>query len=313
MTTHEILTRAMPTDPYVKEVAPHAYAYVQPDGTWWINNTGFIVGRDGVTLIDTCSTERRTRDMLAAVRSVTDAPLRHVVNTHHHGDHTHGNYLTAPAAIIGHRACRDLMLATGIDHYVTAFEQPDWGRLEFVAPSVTFESRLDIWADDLRIELHSIGGPAHTTNDVVAWLPEEKVLYTGDLVFHGGTPFVLMGSVSGSCASIDRMRAFEAEVIVPGHGPVCGPEVLDVIERYLRFVQELAGDAHRSGTPPFEAACAADLGEFAVLTDSERLVGNLHRAMAELNGVPEGGRIDLGRAIADMVRYNNGELLRCCA
>ena len=185
--------------------------------------------------------------------------------------------------------------------------------LEFVAPSVTFESRLDIWADDLRIELHSIGGPAHTTNDVVAWLPEEKVLYTGDLVFHGGTPFVLMGSVSGSFASIDRMRAFEAEVIVPGHGPVCGPEVLDVIERYLRFVQELAGDAHRSGTPPFEAACAADLGEFAVLTDSERLVGNLHRAMAELDGVPEGGQIDLGRAIADMVRCNNGELLRCCA
>ena len=115
-----------------------------------------------------------------------------------------------------------------------------------------------------------IGGPAHTTNDVVAWLPEEKVLYTGDLVFHGGTPFVLMGSVSGSFAAIDRMRAFEDEVIVPGHGPVCG-------------------------TLPFEAACAADLGEFAVLTDSERLVGNL------------------GRAIADMVRCNNGELLRCCA
>ena len=100
----------------------------------------------------------------------------------------------------------------------------------------------------------------------MAWLPEEKALYTGDLVFHGGTPFVLMGSVSGSFAAIDRMRAFEAQVIAPGQGTVCGPEVLD-----------------------------------------------LHRAMAELDGVPEGGRIHIGRAIADMVRCNNGELLRCRA
>ena len=313
MTTFDVPTTAMANDPYVTEVAPNAYAYIQPDGTWWINNTGFIVGRDGVTLIDTCSTERRTREMLATVRSVTDAPLRHVVNTHHHGDHTHGNYLTAPAAIIGHRACRDVMLATGIDHYATAFEQPDWGHLEFAAPSITFESRLDLWAGDLCIELHSIGGPAHTTNDVVAWLPEEKVLYTGDLVFNGGTPFVLMGSVSGSLTSIDRLRGFGADVIVPGHGPVCGPEVLDVIERYLRFVQELAREAHRSATPPFDAARAADLGEFATLTDSERLVGNLHRAMAELDGLPDGGPIHLGRAIADMVRFNDGRLLHCCA
>jgi cyclase len=301
--------------PYLVEVAPQCYAYIQPDGTWWINNTGCVVGDDGMTLIDTCSTEQRTIDMLGAVRSLSDAPLRHVVNTHHHGDHTHGNFLTAPAAIIGHTECRTIMMATGIDHYAMAFEQPVWGALEFVAPSVTFSGRLDVWAGDLRIELHDMDGAAHTTNDVVAWVPDRGVLYTGDLVFHQGTPFVLMGSVTGSLRSLDVLRAFGATTVVPGHGPVCGPEVFDEIEAYLRFVLDLATTARRDGLPPLVAAESvwSDLGPFAGLTDPERLVGNLHRAMAELDGLAEGGRIDIRAAIGDMLRLNGGGVLRCCA
>ncbi len=301
--------------PYLAEVAPQCYAYIQPDGTWWINNTGCIVGDDGITLIDTCSTEQRTIDMLRSVRSLSDGPLRHVVNTHHHGDHTHGNYLTAPAAIIGHSICRTMMVATGIEHYTTAFEQPEWGPLQFVTPSITFSGRLDVWADDLRIELHDMGGAAHTTNDVVAWVPDRGVLYTGDLVFHQGTPFVLMGSVTGSLRSLDRLRSYGATTVIPGHGPVCGPEVFDDIEAYLRFVLDLASKARRGGTSAFDMAASvwSDLGPFAALTDPERLVGNLHRAMAELDGLEEGGRLDIRAAIADMVRLNGGALLRCCA
>ena len=75
---------------HLNEVSPGVFAYVQPDGTWWINNAGFIVGSEGVILIDTCATEQRTRQLLATIRSVTDAPVHVVVNTHHHGDHTHG-------------------------------------------------------------------------------------------------------------------------------------------------------------------------------------------------------------------------------
>ena len=306
----------MPTpSPYLVEVAPQCYAYVQPDGTWWINNTGCVISDDGITLIDTCSTEQRTVDMLAAVRGLSEAPLRHVVNTHHHGDHTHGNYLTSPAAIIGHSSCRSMMVATGIEHYTMAFEQPAWGPLQFVAPSITFTGRLDVWAGDLRIELHDMDGAAHTTNDVVAWVPERGVLYTGDLVFHQGTPFVLMGSVTGSLRSLDRLRSFGAITVVPGHGPVCGPEVFDEIEAYLRFVLGLAASARRNSASAFDAATSVwgDLGPFAKLTDPERLVGNLHRAMAELDGLEEGGRMNIGAAIADMVRLNGGALLRCCA
>ena len=75
------------------EVSDGVYAYIQPDGTWYINNTGFLAGRHGVVSIDTCSTEARTRAYLDAVAEVTSAPVRTLVNTHHHGDHTFGNCL----------------------------------------------------------------------------------------------------------------------------------------------------------------------------------------------------------------------------
>ena len=299
--------------PYVVEVRPNVFAYVQPDGTWWINNAGFIVGANGVILIDTCATEKRTRDLLEAVRSMTDAPIRTVVNTHHHGDHTHGNYLTAPAAIVAQSKCRDLVQRMGVHVYDDVFTQPDWGSLVTSAPTITFESRLDLWADDTLVELHAIGHRAHTTNDVVAWVPEHKVLYTGDLVFNQGTPFVVMGSVPGSIASIKRLRAFGAEVIVPGHGPVCTTADLDIIERYLVMVQHVAEIAHAGDATPLEAALRVDLGEFAHMTDPERLVGNLHRAMAELNGPEASEAMSINAAISDMLIYNGGGLLRCCA
>lgn len=299
--------------PYLVEVRPNVFAYVQPDGTWWINNAGFIVGSSGVILIDTCATEKRTRQLLDAVRSVTDAPIRTVVNTHHHGDHTHGNYLTAPAAIVAQRKCRDLVKHMGVHVYDDVFTQPEWGSLVASAPTITFESRLDLWADDTLVELHAIGHRAHTTNDVVAWLPEHRVLYTGDLVFNQGTPFVVMGSVPGSIASIDRLRAFGADVIVPGHGPVCTTADLDIIERYLVMVQRTAEAAHACGATPLEAARGVDLGEFVHLTDPERLVGNLHRAMAELDGPEASEAMSIDAAIADMLVYNGGGLLRCCA
>lgn len=301
--------------PRVEEVADNVFAYIQPDGTWWINNTGFIVGGDGVTAIDTCATERRTRLFLDHIRQVTPDPLRVVVNTHHHGDHTHGNYLTHPAAIIGHDRCREMVIASGIIHYDGVFGDPgpEWGDLELAPPMITFADHLHVHAGDIGIELNYIGTPAHTTNDIVAWLPEQRTLFAGDLVFNGGTPFVLMGSVAGSLAAIERLREFDADVIVPGHGPVCDPSVLDGLAAYYRFVQSVATDAHSSNVSALDAARETDLGEFAELSDPERIVGNLHRAMFEVGGGEPGAPIDLIGAITDMITYNGGKPLRCLA
>ena len=296
--------------PTVEEVSAGVYAYIQLDGSWGLNNAGFLTAAGGVTVIDTCFTERRTRALVDAIGTVTSAPLRTLVNTHHHGDHTHGNHLLPGATIIGHERCREEMIAAG--HLATGlFPGVDWGHLEVAPPFVTFGERLNVYADDLRVELVFVG-PAHTTNDVIAWLPERRVLFAGDLVFNGGTPFVAMGSVAGSLLALDRLAELDPDVIVPGHGPVCGAETIATQGAYLRMVQETARRGFQAGTPPLDLALATDLGPFAELRDPERIVGNLYRAYSELRGEPLGAPID-PQAFADMITYNGGRPLRCLA
>jgi cyclase len=294
-------------------VADGVFAYVQPDGTWWINNTGFVADGDSVLCIDTCATERRTRACLEAVKAQTGTTPQILVNTHHHGDHTNGNGLVAGATIIGHRRCREEMLRNGILRPEGLFEPVEWGELTLAPPVLTFEERLDVYVGDRRVELLHLGTAAHTTNDVVAWLPDDGVLFTGDLAFNGGTPFVLMGSVAGSLLALDRLVELDAEVIVPGHGPPTGPEVLDTVGSYVRLVQEHAEVAYKAGLTPLEAARQLDLGPFAELTDAERLAGNMHRAYAECAGARPGAEIDLAAAFADMITMNGGRPLRCLA
>jgi cyclase len=299
--------------PTTEEVAAGVYAYVQPDGSWWINNTGFVVGRSGVLCIDTCSTEARTRAFLDTVDAVAGPGRRTLVNTHHHGDHTNGNCLLPYATVIGHVLCRQAVLDTGLLRPDGVFEPVDWGTLELAPPFVTFERRLNVYVDDLLVELHHFGTAAHTTNDVVAWIPERKVLYSGDLVFNGGTPFVLMGSVSGALIVLDRLMEYDADVIVPGHGPPCRPDMIDMVGEYLRFVQDTAAETSAAGLSPLEAARQIDLGPYASLTDPERIVGNLPRASAEGAGARPGDPIDVPAAFADMIAYNGGRPLRCRA
>ncbi|MFD8498948.1 MBL fold metallo-hydrolase [Amycolatopsis sp. NPDC059657] len=292
------------------QVAKGVYGYVQPDGSWWINNCGFIDAGDHSVLIDTCATERRTLALVDSVTSTTGSAVRTLVNTHHHGDHTNGNFLVPGATVVGHRKTREAILATGLNKYEGVFTGNDWGHLELRPPEVVFEDRLTIHAGDVRIDLIHPGYAAHTTNDVLVWLPEQRVLFAGDTVFNGGSPFAVMGSVAGSRAVLDVVRSLDPLTIVPGHGPVCGLEVLDRLDAYLAFVQERAEYGKSAGLTPFETATRTDLGSFAELSESERLPANLHRAYAELDGLEWGAEIDLRDAVVDMVKYNGGEI-RC--
>jgi cyclase len=294
-------------------VAEGVFAYVQPDGSWWINNTGFVVGGDRVIAIDASSTERRTRAFLDAIGAATSHPVTTLVNTHQHGDHTNGNCLFGAATIVAHRNCREGVREQRIEGLEPVFGHVDWGDLTIAPPTLTFDDRVELWADDLRIELEYIGGPAHTTGDVVAWLPDRRVLFAGDLVVNGGTPFVLMGSVAGSLDAVDRLRGYDAEVIVPGHGGVCGPERLDAVAGYLQLVQRLAQEGKAAGAAPLDVARDTDLGEYAEWLDHERIVGNLHRAYAELDGQPLGAPIDVLTAFGEMIAFNGGRPLRCLA
>ncbi len=313
MTTAHVPDHAQIPPPEVVEISDGIFAYVQLDGSWGLNNAGFLAGKTGVTVIDTCFTERRSRMFYDAVHSAAgDMPLRTLVNTHHHGDHTHGNYVFAPeATVIGHQKCREEVIATGLTTK-GLFPGVEWGEITVTPPFVTFEDRLNLYMDDLLVELIFVG-PAHTTNDIVVWIPERKVLFAGDVVFNGGMPFVIMGSVAGSLTALDRLRALAAERIVPGHGSVCGPEVIDEVEAYLRFVQETARKGFAAGAPALEVARETDLGQFAELLDSERFAANLHRAYSEQRGEPLGCPLALGPVVADMVAYNGGQMPRCLA
>lgn len=299
--------------PWVSEVADGVFAYVQPDGSWWINNTGFIRGERTVLSIDTCSTERRTQAYLSKVEEIAGEVPRTLVNTHHHGDHTNGNCLLPFATVIGHERCREEMLQSGILRPDGLFEPVDWGELTPAPPFVTFDDRLHVYVDDLKVELIHLTSAAHTNNDVVAWIPERRVLFSGDLVFNGGTPFVVMGSVAGSLEALDMIAELNPEVIVPGHGPPGSIEMIDQCGKYLRWVQQSAQQAVAAGLTPLEAASELDLGEFAELLDTERLAGNLHRAFAECSGQNRGEPIDLLAAFGDMVALNGGRPLRCMA
>ena len=300
------------------EVSDGIFAYVQPDGSWWINNTGFVVGSRGVVSIDASSTVDRTRAFLAAIAKVTEAPVRTLINTHHHGDHTYGNFLFEGATIVGHEGIRELIMKWGGPEALPpVWDEVDWGDVEIAPPFLTFTDQVKVYADDLECRVTYIGTPAHTTNDSIVWIPERRVLFSGDLLFSGGTPFLMQGSIAGSLEALQRLSALGAETIVPGHGPVCGPEVIDTVTSYLHFVQKAAAQGMAAGLTPLEVARETDLGDFGELLDSERIVGNLHRAYADLhagmNDTPLGAPIVAVGAMADMVTYNGGKRLSCYA
>ena len=304
-----------PDRPQLHEVADGVHAYVQPDGTWWINNTGFAVGPQGVVAIDSCSTEQRTRAFREAIRSVTPAPVRTLVNTHHHGDHTFGNALFPEAAVVAHEKTREEAIAFGPARQLPWWQSPDWGELPLEPPFLTFTDRISLWFGEKRAEVRHVGKPAHTTNDSIIWFPDQSAVFCGDLIFPGSTPFVLMGSVAGAIDVLETvLRPLGARTVVPGHGPVFHDDqpVADTLD-YLRFVLDLAERGRAGGIPPLQAARDTDLGRFADWPDSERIVGNLHRAYAELAGTPTGGPVDVTTALDDMVEYNGGRPLTCRA
>lgn len=304
-----------PGRPRTQEVADGVYAYVQPDGTWWINNAGFAVGPQGVVAIDSCSTERRTRAFIEAIGSVTPAPVRTVVNTHHHGDHTFGNVLFPGATIVAHEQTRAEAIAFGPARELPWWDNPNWGELPLDPPFLTFTDRIALWVGEQRVDVMHVGSPAHTTNDSLIWFPESSTLFCGDLVFNGGTPFLLMGSVTGAIDVLENVvRPFAGGTVVPGHGPVFhDDEPVTANLDYLRFVLDLAERGQAAGVTPLQAARDTDLGRFADWPDAERIVGNLHRAYADLADSSLYRPVDTSTALDDMVVYNNGKPLTCLA
>ncbi|MFE6780324.1 MBL fold metallo-hydrolase [Streptomyces sp. NPDC057702] len=294
-------------------MADGTYAYVQPEGGWCVNNAGVLVGGGRLALIDTVATERRARALRAAAASLSDLPPHLVINTHFHGDHTFGNGVVAggDALIVAHEQTRVEMAGAGLG-LAGLWPDVEWGAIEVTLPHLTYRDRLTLHLGERRVELiHP--GPAHTTNDTVVWLPEERVLFAGDVLLPGCTPFVLMGSVAGSLRAIDHLRSLGPRTVVGGHGPVSGPGVLDETEEYFRWLLSVAQQGRDAGLTPLELAREAGPGPYEGWLDPERVVGNLHRAYSELRGEPEGARLDVIAVFAELVEFNGGRLPACYA
>jgi glyoxylase-like metal-dependent hydrolase (beta-lactamase superfamily II) len=282
-----------------------AYAWLAPDGSWGWSNAGLVVDGEASLLVDTLFDLALTQEMLDAMRKAEPraaARIDVLVNTHANGDHCYGNALAGDAEIVASRACAEEMLETppevlaalvaGVGGQRTAlgrFVQRAFGPFQFdgirlALPTRTFEGRLALRVGAKRVELLELG-PAHTRGDVIVHLPDDGVVFTGDLLFVEGTPIVWEGPVSNWIAACDRILALGAQIVVPGHGPLTDRRGPGAVKAYLEHLVREVRPRYEAGLDAWTAARDIDLGPFADWSDRERIVVNVDTLYREL-GAP---------------------------
>ncbi|MDH4169753.1 MAG: MBL fold metallo-hydrolase [Acidimicrobiia bacterium] len=292
---------------------------MQAGGGWGWSNAGLATGEGESLLVDTLFDLSLTATMLAAMGPATErAPIRTLVNTHANGDHCYGNELVTGAEIIASEAARQEMeslppamlgaLAGGgygepLDDYLgRAFGPFRFDDITSTPPTTTFRHRLDVDAGGRRVDLHEVG-PAHTAGDVIAHLPDAGVVFTGDILFVYGTPIIWDGPVANWLAACDLIDSLDPAVVVPGHGPLTDATGVDMVRRYLAFVQREATARHQAGLSVREAAFDIDLGEYRDWGDWERIVINVDAVYAELDpGHARSNVMELFAAMAELER-----------
>lgn len=290
------------------EIAKDVFACLQPDrGLGW-SNSG-LINRGAGVVVDTFWDLSRTRQLIENYSRVWRAPAGRVVNTHHNGDHCWGNQLFSGAEIIGHRKCAEafgkespavmqaLRDARGADDpaladVTEALQAYDFTGIELTPPTTLFDERMDLQLDGLQVELLYVG-PAHTESDVIVHVPERSVVFTGDILFRLCTPIGWEGTFAGWIAALDAIIALDPEVVVPGHGPLCGVEGPREMKEYLHYVHAEARRFFDTGLTASEASRRLDLGPYADWTEPERLVFSVERAYREFRGEPYDAPIDV--------------------
>ncbi len=282
----------------------HTHAWLVPDGTWGWSNAGLVTGEGESLLVDTLFDLAMTRELLAGLAPVTaDRPIRTLVNTHANGDHWFGNELLAGAEIIASTATAEEMAGNGPDLLLGLLDQPGpLGRFanhifepfDFtgITPTVatrTFDGEVTIDVGGTEVQVIALG-PAHTAGDSVVFVPSERVLFAGDLLFIGGTPISWAGPISNWVTACDRMLALEPEFVVPGHGPVVAAQDIHQVRDYLVWVQEEAQARYDKGMSPEDAMRDISLGRFAELDEHGRIAQNVLAVYYELDPTLE--RVD---------------------
>jgi cyclase len=307
------------------ETGDGCHAYLQPDGGWGWSNAGLVVGDGASLLIDTLFDRRLTTAMLEAMGTVTaGAPIATLVNTHANGDHHFGNSVAAPVdgdvevvasaaaaaemSAVPPQLLADLNRDPGElgDLFRRFFGAFHFDEVELRLPDRTFVDRLELEVGDRTVELVEVG-PAHTDGDVVVHVPDAATVFTGDILFHGGTPVVWSGPLANWIAACDLIAGLAPEVIVPGHGPVADVAAVVAARDYLSWVDGAATEAYQAGLDPWDAAqqLAAELGSTSARWDRwgeyGRLAVNIETAYRHLDPtLPVSDLVTLFRRMADL-------------
>jgi cyclase len=281
-----MVARSWPTGMF--EVADGVFAYVQEGGGLCISNAGLIVGPDRCIAIDSLFTPAMTLAFRDAIRRVTDKPVRLLINTHHHVDHTLGNALFPEAQILSHHNAKEEQrrVGTGVLELIRPrapelVQQVDGAQLRY--PDMTFLGRAKFHLGDREIQLRHFG-QAHTAGDALVVLPAERLVFAGDVAFHYVTPLGLEGHIGNWRNVCNKVDGLDVDTIVPGHGPVGGKEHLREMRGYLDTIWQQGRDAFDAGRSPQEASEQIDLGEYASWTEPERLPLNVSRLYQEFRG-----------------------------
>ena len=200
-------------------LSDHAWAYTAEGDP----NTGIVVGDDAVMVIDTQATPVMAQDVIRRIREVTDLPIRYVVLSHYHAVRVLGASGYAPDHVIASRDTYDLIVERGAQDMQSEIERfPRLFRaVESVPgltwPTIVFERRMTLMLGKLQVELMQLGR-GHTKGDTVAWLPQEKILFSGDLVEYDATPYTGDAYLTDWPATLDAIAALGPEKLVPGRG-----------------------------------------------------------------------------------------------
>jgi len=296
------------------------YAWLAPDGSWGWSNAELVVDGGASLLVDTLFDLPLTREMLAAMRRAeprSAASIDVLVNTHANGDHCYGNELVAGAEIVASRATAAEMretppevlaaLVKGVGGQQTRlgrFVRDAFGPFQFegirlAPPTRTFEKQLELEVGGKRVELLEVG-PAHTKGDVIVHVPADRTVFSGDILFVEGTPIAWEGPLSSWIAACERILALEAQVIVPGHGPITDRRGVLAVKAYLEFVAREARLRFDAGLDAWSAAQDIALGEFADWRDAERLAVNVDTVYRELGDRSPRNVVELLRRMAEL-------------
>ncbi len=222
------------------KMSDNVYSYVDTKGASPANgfgaNAGIIIGKNGILVVDTLISAKKAKEFIKDIRAVSGKPIKYVVDTHYHLDHTLGNseFARLGAIIIAHRNCLKNLTPDSTLKRAALYglSKEAMEGTEVASPVVTFTDRMSVNLGDCTVEL-IYPGPSHTDDSILVYLPQEKVLFAGDVLFTHYHPNLGDGDVAGWVKALDFISLLDVDKIIPGHGPLSNKQDVADMKTYL--------------------------------------------------------------------------------